>query len=91
MNPRVQEVNTMAEVHLRTNYLIHLSIHNNLCRDLHNAVREILIVSASRGTVWGETQKGILLAADDTFDSIMTALEEFITAKMKVMGCPYQK
>lgn len=80
------KVNVTAESHLRTNYLISKIIHENLYRDLHESVRQALVTNPYVCKVWGETQNDILRATNDTCASLLGALEEFITAKMKVMG-----
>lgn len=78
------EVNVMAELDLRTNYLIGEIVHENLYRDLHEAVRQSLVTNPNVCKVWGETQKGILLAADDTLESILNAVEGEIYNKIKL-------
>ena len=76
------EVNVMAELDLRTNYLISKIVHENLYRDLHEAVRQSLVTNPNVCKVWGETQKGILLAADDTLESILNAVEDKVITKI---------
>lgn len=78
------EVNVTTESHLRTNYLISKIVHENLYRDLHEAVRQALVTNPNVCKVWGETQKGILLAADDTLESILNAVEDEIYNKIKL-------
>ena len=76
------EVNVMAELDLRTNYLIGKIVHENLYRDLHEAVRQAIVTNPVVCKVWGQTQKGILLAADDTFESILNAVEDKVITKI---------
>lgn len=78
------EVNVTAEGHLRTNYLISKTVHCNLYRDLHESVRQAIVTNPVVCKVWGQTQKGILLAADDTFESILNAVEDEIYNKIKL-------
>lgn len=76
------EVNVTAEAELRTNYLISKTVHCNLYRDLHESVRQAIVTNPDVCKVWGQTQKGILLAADDTFESILNAVEDKVITKI---------
>lgn len=76
------EVNVTTESHLRTNYLISKTVHCNLYRYLHESVRQAIVTNPDVCKVWGETQKGILLAADYTFESILNAVEDKIITKI---------
>jgi len=76
------EVNVTSESHLRTNYLISKIVHENLYRYLHESVRQSIVTNPNVCKVWGETQKGILLAADDTLESILNAIEDKIITKI---------
>lgn len=78
------EVNVTAEGHLRTNYLISKIVHENLYRDLHDSVRQSLVTNPYVCKAWGETQKGILLAADAILESILNAVEDKIITKIKL-------
>ena len=72
------EANVTAEGHLRTNYLINKIVHENLYRDLYESVRQALVTNPYVCKAWGETQKGILLAADASLESILGAVERQI-------------